>query len=91
MHLLGRDALIVGGHHVEDWLPFFEKVELLGVLDGDGKPDRPAFYGYAYRGVDAAMARLRAQPRTPEVPGAPLPAYPSAPRSITVPATGDRP
>ena len=45
MHLLGKDALIVGGYRVEDWQPYFERVELLGRLDGDGKADRPAFYG----------------------------------------------
>jgi len=79
MHLLGKDALIVGGYRVEDWLPYFEKVELLGRLDGDGKPDRPAFYGYGYRGVEAAMTTLRANPQPLSKP---LTVYPSAPRTI---------
>jgi len=79
MHLLGKDALIVGGYRVEDWLPYFEKVELLGRLDGDGKPDRPAFYGYGYRGVEAAMTTLRSNPQSPSKPSA---VYPSAPRTI---------
>jgi 4-amino-4-deoxy-L-arabinose transferase-like glycosyltransferase len=79
MRLLGRDALIVGGYSVETWLPFFERVELLGTLDGDGKRDRPAYYGYGFRGVEAAMVRLKA---TPQGPDAPLPVYPTAPRAI---------
>lgn len=79
MPLLGGDALIVGGYRVEEWLPFFEKVELLGRLDGDGKPDRPAFYGYGFRGVAAAVARMKTQPQDPIKP---LPNYPSAPRTI---------
>lgn len=79
MPLLGSDALIVGGYRVERWLPFFEKVELLGMLDGDGKPDRPAFYGYGFRGVEAAVARMKNQPEEPILP---LPHYPSAPRTI---------
>lgn len=79
MHLLGKDALIVGGYRVEDWLPYFERVELLGRLDGDGKPDRPAFYGYGYRGVEAAMTTLR---NNPQPRSKPLTVYPSAPRTI---------
>jgi hypothetical protein len=79
MHLLGKDALIVGGYRVEDWQPYFEKVELLGRLDGDGKPDRPAFYGYGYRGVEAAMTTLRNNPQPTSKPQA---VYPSAPRAI---------
>lgn len=79
MQLLGGDALIVGGYQVEDWLPFFEKVELLGRLDGDGKPDRPAFYGYGFRGVGAAVAKMKSDPRERSTP---LPNYPSAPRAI---------
>lgn len=81
MHLLGKDALIVGGYRVEDWLPYFEKVELLGRLDGDGKLDRPAFYGYGYRGVEAAMTTLR---NNPQPVSKPLTVYPSAPRAIPV-------
>ena len=78
MHLLGKDALIVGGYRVEDWQPYFERVELLGRLDGDGKPDRPAFYGYGYRGVEAAMSTTRNKHQTPICPkrpsgGAPMP------------------
>lgn len=82
MHLLGKDALIVGGYRPEDWLPFFERVELLGILDGDGKPDRPAYYGYGFRGVEAATARLQSQPITDPERNKPLPSYPSAPRAI---------
>lgn len=79
IHLLGKDALIIGGYRVEDWLPYFEKVELLGRLDGDGKPDRPAFYGYGYRGVEAAMTTLRNNPQPTSKPQS---VYPSAPRTI---------
>lgn len=81
MHLLGKDALIVGGYRVEDWQPYFERVELLGRLDGDGKADRPAFYGYGYRGVEAAMSTTR---NNPQPLSKPLPVYPSAPRAIPV-------
>lgn len=80
--LLGRDALIVGGYRVEDWQPFFERVELLGTLDGDGKPDRPAFYGFGFRGVEAGLARIREQPSLTPERLKPMPSYPSAPRAI---------
>lgn len=88
-HLLGRDALIVGGHQPKDWLLFFERVELLGRLDGDGKPDRPAFYGYGYRGVDAAVAEASASGKSlvEAMPSPPLPTYPTAPHSIPFPKT----
>jgi hypothetical protein len=82
MHLLGRDALIVGGYRPDDWLPFFERVELLGTLDGDGKPDRPAYYGYSFRGVEAATLRLKSQAASTPQPSTPLSSYPSAPRAI---------
>ncbi len=48
--LAGRPGVLVGGKTVEDWEPYFERVELVGTLDGDGKRGRPAFLGYGFKG-----------------------------------------
>ncbi len=75
--LIGRDALLVGGWSTADWKPYFRGVELLGRLDGDGKPDRPAFIGRGFKG----MGELHATPpdRNPsDHPGT----YPPAPHPI---------
>ncbi|MFO0857116.1 MAG: glycosyltransferase family 39 protein [Phycisphaerales bacterium] len=56
--LLGRPALAVGLSR-EDWLQHFERVEEIGALDGDhkrdkqGKPSRPAFRCYNFRGYQS--------------------------------------
>ncbi len=48
--LIGRPALVIGGTR-EVWLGLFDRVELIGTLDGDGKRDRPAFAAYGYTGM----------------------------------------
>jgi 4-amino-4-deoxy-L-arabinose transferase-like glycosyltransferase len=48
--LAGRPAVLVGGKTVDDWGAYFERVELVGTLDGDGKRGRPAFLGYGFKG-----------------------------------------
>lgn len=47
--LAGRPAVVVGATR-DDWLPFFERVEEFGRLDGDGKRGRPAFKAYGFKG-----------------------------------------
>lgn len=53
--LLTRPAVLVGGKTAHDWEPYFEQVELVGTLDGDGKRGRPAFLGYGYKGFGASV------------------------------------
>ncbi len=50
--LEGRPAVVIGATR-EDWLAGFDRVELVGTLDGDGKRNRPAFKAYAYHGFPA--------------------------------------
>lgn len=55
--LLDRPAVLVGGKTVDDWMPYFERVELVGTLEGDGKRGRPAFLGYGFKGFEEKQAR----------------------------------
>ena len=72
--LIGRDALLVGGWSTAEWKPYFRSVELLGRLDGDGKPDRPAFVGRGFKG----MGELHATPQDRDPSDRPG-VYPPAP------------
>lgn len=55
--LLNLPAVLVGGKSVDDWRPYFERVELVGTLEGDGKRGRPAFLGYGFKGFGQKDAR----------------------------------
>lgn len=50
--LKGRPALLVGGQEYH-WKDAFERIELLGPMEGDMRTDRPAWLGYGYRGWPA--------------------------------------
>jgi len=47
--LLGRPAVLVGGWDYE-WEHAFERLELVGQLDGETKRDRLTFIGYGFKG-----------------------------------------
>jgi hypothetical protein len=59
--LVGRPALLVGGTQ-EQWEPLFSRVEPIGGLRGDAKPDRVAFYGYNFRGDASTHTSTGATP-----------------------------
>lgn len=52
--LKGRPAVALGGT-LEEWQQVFERVELVGTLDADGKKDRPAFLCFNFRGFPPPM------------------------------------
>ncbi|MBI1190233.1 MAG: phospholipid carrier-dependent glycosyltransferase [Tepidisphaera sp.] len=54
--LVGRPAIMVGAT-LADWQKVFDRVDEIGQLKGEGKPNRPAFRGYNFRGFP---------PRTPQ-------------------------
>lgn len=47
--LVGRPAILVGAWQAA-WEKVFDRVVPVGTLDGEGKPNRPAFKGYGFRG-----------------------------------------
>ncbi len=53
--LRGRPAVLLGGTR-EAWGPYFESIEEVGTLDGDGKKGRPAFLGIQFRAATFADA-----------------------------------
>ena len=54
--LLGQNAVALGGTEAA-WLELFERVSLVGTLDGDGKKNRPAFLAYGFKGVPSEKGR----------------------------------
>jgi len=54
--LLGQNAVALGGTEAA-WLELFERVSLVGTLDGDGKKNRPAFLAYGFKGVPGEKGR----------------------------------
>ncbi|MCH9058615.1 MAG: glycosyltransferase family 39 protein [Planctomycetes bacterium] len=48
-HLEGRPAVLVGGSETQ-WAKVFGRVESIGILAGEHKPDRRAYLGFGYRG-----------------------------------------
>lgn len=46
--LIGRPAILVGAWQ-SAWEKVFDRVVPIGTLDGEGKPNRPAFKGYGFR------------------------------------------
>jgi 4-amino-4-deoxy-L-arabinose transferase-like glycosyltransferase len=59
--LAGRPAVLVGGKTVDDWGAYFERVELVGTLDGDGKRGRPAFLGYGFKGFGGVQGGMESR------------------------------
>ncbi|MBX3366987.1 MAG: glycosyltransferase family 39 protein [Phycisphaeraceae bacterium] len=49
LQLSGRPAVLVGSMQ-HQWERAFEHIEPIGAIDGETKPDRVSFLGYAYRG-----------------------------------------
>jgi hypothetical protein len=47
--LIGANALVVGAWQ-EAWERVFDRVVMVGRLEGDGKRDRPAFFAYGFKG-----------------------------------------
>ncbi len=56
-HLLDRPAVIIGGPDPKVWQPYFERLEWVGKLDGEGKRNRPAYRAYGFKGFDGLPPR----------------------------------
>ena len=54
--LRGRPAILLGGSQVQ-WNHVFNRVQPIGVLKADHKPDREAFLGFGYRGFGSENKR----------------------------------
>lgn len=61
-HLLDRPAVIVGGPDQKIWEPYFERLEWVGKLDGDGKRNRPAYRAYGFKGFNGVPSRKTGAP-----------------------------
>jgi undecaprenyl-diphosphatase len=53
-HLLGTNAIVIGSADMSVWTPYFDRVELVGKLDGEGKRNRPAYRAYGFKGFTTA-------------------------------------
>jgi hypothetical protein len=60
--LRGRPGVAIG-RTLEEWAAVFERVELVGTLEGDGKKGRPAYLGWNFRGFPPGG--LAAHPPSP--------------------------